>query len=59
MDALYILTKSGEEYVMPMTHRPDLVELENLRFYNAAEIMQVLEDKFPPIEFDENGFAKL
>lgn len=58
MDALYILSESGEEYIVPMTHRPDLVGLENLKIYNATELMQVLEDRFPPITIDESGLIR-
>jgi hypothetical protein len=51
----YILSESGEEYIVPMTHRLDLVGLENLKIYNAKELMQVLEDRFLPITIDASG----
>jgi len=54
MDAIYLVSKSGDEYIIPMSFRPDLVGLDNLKVYTADEAMKVISERVI-FGADDNG----
>lgn len=48
VDAFYLVSETEKEYVVPMSHRPDIAGLENLKVYPVAEAMDVLSARFSP-----------
>jgi len=55
MDALYLVSEDGCEYIVPMSNRPDLVGLENQKIYPVEQVMKVIAEQFPPVKTKE-GF---
>jgi len=54
MDAIYLVSESGDEYIIPMSFRPDLVGLDNLKVYTADEAMKVIDERVVS-GVDDNG----
>ncbi|MEW6172750.1 MAG: hypothetical protein AB1510_06730 [Bacillota bacterium] len=52
MDAFYLVSETGKEYVVPMSHRPDIIGLKNLKVYTVEEAMDVLSARFSPVVRD-------
>lgn len=54
MDGIYLVLESGEEYIIPMSKRPELTGLDNLKVYTADEAMEVIIKRIVS-GVDENG----